>query len=156
MALPSIKIDLGFSQENLQWVISAYALFFGGFTAQVTLSEMFLPVRQRMRARADWQHIKIIMLSAKGRDAEVSKGLSMGADIYVTKPFSIRELMARVKAVLRRVSPQASALELYRFSDVEVNIRSNEVLRAGTPVELSATIMLVTVAGSTRLAAWLM
>jgi DNA-binding response OmpR family regulator len=54
----------------------------------------------RIRERADWRHIKIIMLSAKGRDVEVSKGLSMGADIYVTKPFSTRELMDKIRDLL--------------------------------------------------------
>jgi len=57
-------------------------------------------VCMRIRERADWRHIKIIMLSAKGRDAEVSKGLSMGADIYVTKPFSTRELMHKIRDLL--------------------------------------------------------
>jgi DNA-binding response OmpR family regulator len=57
-------------------------------------------VCMRIRERADWRHIKIIMLSAKGRDVEVSKGLSMGADIYVTKPFSTRELMDKIKDLL--------------------------------------------------------
>ena len=59
-------------------------------------------VCMRIRERADWRHIKIIMLSAKGRDAEVSKGLSMGADLYVTKPFSTRELMDKIKGLLDR------------------------------------------------------
>ena len=54
----------------------------------------------RIRARPDLQHIKIIMLSAKGRDAEVSKGLALGADVYVTKPFSTRELMAKIHGLL--------------------------------------------------------
>ena len=54
----------------------------------------------RIRERADWRHIKVVMLSAKGRDAEVNKGLSMGADMYVTKPFSTRELMAKIKSLL--------------------------------------------------------
>ena len=57
-------------------------------------------VCKRIRERSDWRHIKIIMLSAKGRDAEVSKGLTMGADIYVTKPFSTRELMDKIKGLL--------------------------------------------------------
>ena len=54
----------------------------------------------RIRERADWRHIKVVMLSAKGRDAEVNKGLAMGADLYVTKPFSTRELMAKIKGLL--------------------------------------------------------
>jgi DNA-binding response OmpR family regulator len=59
-------------------------------------------VCQRMRERPDWRHIKIIMLSAKGRDLEVNKGLSMGADVYVTKPFSTRELMGKIKDLLEQ------------------------------------------------------
>jgi len=82
--------------------------------------------------------LPIIMLTARGQEIDKVVGLELGADDYVTKPFSIRELMARVKAVLRRASPQQAAAEIYRFSDVEINIRSNEVLRAGKPVELSA------------------
>ena len=82
--------------------------------------------------------VPIIMLTARGQEIDKVVGLELGADDYVTKPFSIRELMARVKAVLRRASAQAGTLELYRFSDIEVNIRSNEVSRSGTPIDLSA------------------
>lgn len=82
--------------------------------------------------------IPIIMLTARGQEIDKVVGLELGADDYVTKPFSVRELMARTKAVLRRVSPQANPVEVYRFSDVEVNVRSNEVLRAGRRIELSA------------------
>ena len=53
-----------------------------------------------LRERADWRDIKVIMLSARGRDAEVAKGLSLGADLYITKPFSTRDLMARVSGLL--------------------------------------------------------
>lgn len=81
--------------------------------------------------------LPIIMLTARGQEIDKVVGLELGADDYVTKPFSIRELMARVKAVLRRVSPQPAA-EVFRFSDIEVNVRSNEVLRDGEPVDLSA------------------
>src|SRR5438445_3445381 len=88
--------------------------------------------------KAQRPSLPIIMLTARGQEIDKVVGLELGADDYVTKPFSIRELMARVKAVLRRVSPQTPAVEVYRFSDVEVNLRSNEVRRAGRPVELSA------------------
>ena len=57
-------------------------------------------VCQTIRRRPEWRHIKVLMLSAKGRDAEVVKGVAMGADLYVTKPFSTRELMARIDGLL--------------------------------------------------------
>jgi DNA-binding response OmpR family regulator len=95
-----------------------------------------LDVCKQLKAKRP--QVPIIMLTARGQEIDKVVGLELGADDYVTKPFSVRELMARVKAVLRRVSPQAQAPEVYRFSDVEVNIRSHEVRRAGKPVELSA------------------
>jgi DNA-binding response OmpR family regulator len=82
--------------------------------------------------------LPIIMLTARGQEVDKVVGLELGADDYVTKPFSIRELMARVKAVLRRVAPQSPAPEVYSFSDVEVNVRSNQVTRGGQSLELSA------------------
>ena len=94
-----------------------------------------LEVCKQVKARRP--SVPIIMLTARGQEIDKVVGLELGADDYVTKPFSIRELMARVKAVLRRVSLQATAPAVYRFGDVEVNIRANEVRRAGKPVELS-------------------
>jgi DNA-binding response OmpR family regulator len=82
--------------------------------------------------------VPIIMLTARGQEIDKVVGLELGADDYVTKPFSIRELMARVKAVLRRSSASAPAPDVYRFSDVEVNVRSNQVLRNGELVDLSS------------------
>ena len=95
-----------------------------------------LDVCKQLKARRP--AVPIIMLTARGQEIDKVVGLELGADDYVTKPFSVRELMARAKAVLRRVSPQSGAPEIYRFSDVEVNVRSNEVLRAGMPIDLSA------------------
>jgi len=76
------------------------------FMPDLVLLDVMMPQRsgyevcQKMRERPDWRHIKIVMLSAKGREAEVSKGLSLGADAYVTKPFSNRELIAKVGMLL--------------------------------------------------------
>src|SRR2546427_11953523 len=95
-----------------------------------------LDVCKQLKARRP--SLPIIMLTARGQQIDKVVGLERGADDSFTKPFSIRELMARVKAVLRRVSPPSATHEVYRFSDVEVNIRGNEVRRAGTPVELSS------------------
>jgi DNA-binding response OmpR family regulator len=72
----------------------------------LVLLDIMMPQRsgyevcKRIRERAEWRHIKVIMLSAKGRDAEVSKGLATGADLYVTKPFSTRELLGKINALL--------------------------------------------------------
>lgn len=75
----------------------------------------------------------IILLTAKTHEAEKVLGLELGADDYVTKPFSPRELRARIKAVLRRLEEPPP--EVYRFGDVAVDFSRGEVRRAGTPVE---------------------
>lgn len=73
----------------------------------LVLLDVMMPVMsgyevcKRMRDRADWNHIKIVMLSAKGRDAEVAKGISVGADLYITKPFSTRDLMSKINELLK-------------------------------------------------------
>jgi two-component system, OmpR family, alkaline phosphatase synthesis response regulator PhoP len=72
----------------------------------LVLLDVMMPLRsgyevcKRIKARPEWGHIKIVMLSAKGRDAEVSKGLALGADLYLTKPFSTRELLDKIKGLL--------------------------------------------------------
>jgi DNA-binding response OmpR family regulator len=72
----------------------------------VVLLDVMMPVKsgyevcQRVRERADWRGIRIIMLTAKGREVEMSKGLSLGADLYITKPFSTQELVAKVGELL--------------------------------------------------------
>jgi two-component system, OmpR family, alkaline phosphatase synthesis response regulator PhoP len=63
-------------------------------------------VCRRIRERAEWRHIRVVMVSAKGRDAEVSKGLATGADLYVTKPFSTRELMGKIRSLLATSGPR--------------------------------------------------
>jgi two-component system alkaline phosphatase synthesis response regulator PhoP len=90
------------------------------------------------QVKAKRPSMPIIMLTARGQEIDKVVGLELGADDYVTKPFSIRELMARIKAVLRRAAPHANAPEVYRFGDVEVNIRGNEVRRGGETIDLSS------------------
>lgn len=72
----------------------------------LVLLDVMMPLRsgyevcKRIRERPDWRHIKIVMLSAKGRDAEVNKGLAAGADLYITKPFSTREMVEKINGLL--------------------------------------------------------
>jgi two-component system alkaline phosphatase synthesis response regulator PhoP len=78
----------------------------------------------------------IILLTAKAQEAEKVLGLELGADDYVTKPFSPRELRARIKAVMRRFADTESPV--FRFGDADVDFARCEVKRAGKVVELSA------------------
>jgi DNA-binding response OmpR family regulator len=76
------------------------------FKPDLVLLDVMMPkvsgyeVCQRMRAQPKWRGIKIVMLSARGREVEVSKGMSLGADLYVTKPFSSTELVATIDRLL--------------------------------------------------------
>jgi DNA-binding response OmpR family regulator len=80
--------------------------------------------------------VPIIMLTARGAEADRVQGLELGADDYVTKPFSLRELLARVRAVLRRPGPREKFEEL-AFGDVRVRRRARQVHRAGREVALT-------------------
>jgi two-component system alkaline phosphatase synthesis response regulator PhoP len=82
--------------------------------------------------------IPIIMLTARGQEVDKVVGLELGADDYVTKPFSIRELLARVKAVLRRVESVPKGKDRYSFGDVEVNLQSCQVSRRGRSLDFSS------------------
>src|SRR5271168_1721977 len=85
--------------------------------------------------RAQRGSIPIIMLTARGQEVDKVVGLELGADDYVTKPFSIRELLARVKAVLRRTAVVPKDQDQHSFGDVEVDLRRCRVLRAGKALD---------------------
>lgn len=80
----------------------------------------------------------ILVLTAKGQEVDKVLGLELGADDYVTKPFSRRELLARVKALLRRAELTDQPLEHFHFADVTVDFKGYEVRKDGKPVELTA------------------
>ncbi len=88
-----------------------------------------------IRSRSD---LPVIMLTARGEEADRIVGLELGADDYVTKPFSPRELAARVRTVLRRVAPADRPQEVLRFGDVELDSGTREVRRGGEDVRLTA------------------
>ena len=84
-------------------------------------------------------HIPIIMLTAKGEEVDRILGLETGADDYMTKPFSPRELIARVKAVLRRLGEKAETPQVVRIGDLEINKETYVVSKKNVPVMLSST-----------------
>jgi len=79
----------------------------------------------------------IIMLTARGQEPDKVAGLELGADDYVTKPFGIRELMARVRVQLRRVSQLTPDLDRYEFGSVEIDFRRHIATNSGKPLSLS-------------------
>ncbi len=90
------------------------------------------------RLRHDGIQIPILMLTAKSQEVDKVLGLELGADDYVTKPFSPRELLARVKALLRRSKQVQQGVDRYAFGDVEVDFRKYEVKKGGRPIYLTA------------------
>jgi two-component system phosphate regulon response regulator PhoB len=97
-----------------------------------------IEVCRRLRRLPDTANVPIIMLTARGEEADRVRGLETGADDYVTKPFSPRELVARVGAVLRRVRP-ALAGEQLAYADIEMDIVSHKVRRGGSTIQLGPT-----------------
>ena len=88
--------------------------------------------------RLKGNHTPIIMLTAKGQEVDRVVGLELGADDYVTKPFSRRELLARIKAVLRRGRERPKTAGIHRFADITVDFDRFEVSRRGKRIELTA------------------
>jgi DNA-binding response OmpR family regulator len=89
------------------------------------------------RVRAERIGVPIMMLTARGDEADRVLGLDLGADDYMSKPFSIRELLARVRAVLRRADHTAVELDVVAFGDVHVDFHQYTAAKAGRPVELT-------------------
>jgi two-component system, OmpR family, alkaline phosphatase synthesis response regulator PhoP len=90
------------------------------------------------RLRELGMKVPIIMLTARSQEIDKVVGLKLGADDYLTKPFSFMELSARVEAVLRRTSGEAKPAGKYRFGEIAVDFESGEVTKAGKSLQLSA------------------
>jgi two-component system phosphate regulon response regulator PhoB len=97
-----------------------------------------LLVCQALRADAATARVPIIMLTARGEEGERVRGLSTGADDYVVKPFSVPELMARIRAILRRARPETIASVL-KIGDLELDRETHRVHRAGRELHLGPT-----------------
>jgi phosphate regulon transcriptional regulator PhoB len=100
-----------------------------------------LEVCKRIRKDPETASIPIIMLTAKGAEIDKIVGLEVGADDYITKPFSVKELLARIKAVLRRSEARRAAgqAEVFEFKGLHIDFKSYEVTVDGKRVDLSPT-----------------
>jgi two-component system, OmpR family, phosphate regulon response regulator PhoB len=97
-----------------------------------------IEVCRLLRARSETRDIPIIMLTARGEESERVRGLATGADDYIVKPFSVPELMARMRTILRRVNPDAVA-ELLKAGDLALDRRTRRVTRSTRDINLSPT-----------------
>ncbi|EFO34329.1 phosphate regulon transcriptional regulatory protein PhoB [Roseibium sp. TrichSKD4] len=93
---------------------------------------------RRIRGREETALLPVIMLTARGEESERIRGLSTGADDYVVKPFSVPELMARVRAILRRASPEVVS-NLLRSGDIELDRETHRVRRSSKEIHLGPT-----------------
>jgi two-component system, OmpR family, response regulator ResD len=130
----------GFAVETAQDGEEALARYEAN-GADLILLDLMLPrldgveVFTRIRSKAT---TPVIMLTAKGDETDRVVGLEIGADDYVTKPFSPREVVARVRSVLRRsASMEREGAEVLRFGDLEVDVRAHEVRRTGRRLSLT-------------------
>lgn len=97
-----------------------------------------IEVCRQLKTRADTRNVPIIMLSARSEEVDRVRGLETGADDYVIKPYSVVELMARVRAQLRRTRPAAAGLRL-EFEDIILDAETHRVTRDGSEVKLGPT-----------------
>lgn len=109
----------------------------------LVLLDLMLPgidgfdVCKAIKGDKELKNTSIIMLTAKGEELDKILGLELGADDYITKPFSIRELLARIKAVLRRVAPSKEELETFTYDNLSINFERREVYLASKKIDLT-------------------
>jgi two-component system OmpR family response regulator len=117
----------------------------GTFRPDLVVLDVMLPdldgFEVQRHLSSDAGKVPVVFLTAKDATEDKVRGLTMGADDYVTKPFSLEELVARVRAVLRRAHGAAEAVsaERLRFADLEMDEESHEVFRGGEAIELTPT-----------------
>jgi two-component system phosphate regulon response regulator PhoB len=97
-----------------------------------------IEVCRRLRARPESRNVPILMLTARGEEADRVRGLNTGADDYITKPFSMTELLARLRAVMRRIRPSLSE-DTVKVGDIEMDRVAHRVRRSGREVHLGPT-----------------
>lgn len=105
------------------------------------LLDLMLPIVSGEQLCCRWRQqglqTPIIMVTAKGQQKEKVKGLDIGADDYITKPFSLEEMLARIKAVMRRTDPCRAVGQIFKFADLDVDIAALKVKRKEKQIEIT-------------------
>jgi DNA-binding response OmpR family regulator len=113
-----------------------------GQAYDLILLDLMLPEITGERLCSLWRQeglqTPIIMVTAKGQEKEKISGLDLGADDYITKPFSLEEMLARIRAVLRRTDPARAVGQTFQFGDLEVDVQALKVTREGQVIEISS------------------
>ena len=141
LILKGLKYSLeqdGYQTDSAMDGEEALTKFFAGEYDVMLPGVDGIEVCQRIREKSN---VPIIMLTAKGEDMDKILGLEYGADDYMTKPFNILEVKARIKSIFRRSQPQGELQEekrIIRVHDLEVNCQSRTVVLGGQPVRLTA------------------
>ena len=112
-----------------------------GHRFDLILLDLMLPKISGEQLCSKWRReglqTPILMLTAKGQEKEKIMGLNLGADDYITKPFSLEELLARINAVLRRMDPARAVGQTFRFADLDVDIAALKVMRDNNEIEIT-------------------
>lgn len=153
----SYLLSLNFEKENFKLKTFENATEFFKYIEEnkpdLVIIDVMLPdfdgfrIAKFLKSRPDLKDIPIIFLTAKGREEDKLKGFELGADDYITKPFSFRELLARVKAVLRRYKKESSS-EVYELKGIKIFKNEKKVLIDGkevhfTPAEFRILLTLI-------------
>lgn len=135
----------GYEVEQAATAERVFGLIKDGYKPDMFLVDWMLPgasgieLTTKLKKDPDMQSVPVIMLTARGEEDDRVQGLEVGADDYVVKPFSPRELLARVQAVLRRSGLAAQASEQLSHGSVQIDMASHRVLINGTEIHLGPT-----------------
>ena len=113
---------------------------FGSENPDILLLDVMMPIKDGFEVCRDIRkvsNVPIIMITARGEDFEKIMGLEIGADDYIVKPFSPAEVMARVKAILRRISNEGKDVEIFTFKNLKINFQDYAVTIDGNTIELT-------------------
>ena len=147
---PALAVMLRYNLEKLGYLVDEAAdgqealLRIGEATPDIVLLDWMLPslsgleVCRQIRRRPHTRDMPVIMLTARVEEQDSIRGLNTGADDYITKPFSVEALAARMRALLRRAQPQPAA-GMLRFHDVALDPAEHRVQRGGRPVHVGPT-----------------